>query len=434
MRISPPRNKIAEETVSRKRNLSEYINPSDVSIYGDRYKSTREEWNSKNRRAMFNTPYQLSRGIHGSTLGLTQTDGNEYGQLSYRRSLRETNMPNTTKPRMAFLESAEKYSTLSDNHFRGDNERWEKDHDLNVTNSREGWNSVAIAIQAVNAVAEKAWEFCKSSAAIFRGFHAGGGTKYNISNPGESKFNFEPIERQDPCNKLDPIDQKSGNWNLNYDTTDEQTASRPTKRRQLYANNSESLDKNWVVVSPTPATPILATPIKTQRAPARCGIPVLSSARRLPTYSNTSIYSASQAGSVLSTPRKSALPSPKPRLSHAGSPTLSPCQRASFASPRSSACYLPSPATSRISPPQKRKSDQFLDTPVAVEAKLEAQRWAASLKKEERKQDESIQRLDSRLKAMIREGKEALGTQIGVNNQDHQSSKTRSAKVKRWRY
>jgi hypothetical protein len=55
-------------------------------------------------------------------------------------------------------------------------------------------------------------------------------------------------------------------------------------------------------------------------------------------------------------------------------------------------------------------------TPVKVEspAAREAARWAALKKKEEREADQSISRLDAQLKAMIREGKEALGTRIEV--------------------
>ena len=47
-------------------------------------------------------------------------------------------------------------------------------------------------------------------------------------------------------------------------------------------------------------------------------------------------------------------------------------------------------------------------------AAREASRWAALKKKEEREADQSLRRLDAQLKAMIREGKEALGTKIEV--------------------
>jgi hypothetical protein len=52
-----------------------------------------------------------------------------------------------------------------------------------------------------------------------------------------------------------------------------------------------------------------------------------------------------------------------------------------------------------------RASTAAIDSPAAKEA----QRWAAPKKKEEREADESIRPLDGQPKAMIREGKEALG-------------------------
>ena len=47
-------------------------------------------------------------------------------------------------------------------------------------------------------------------------------------------------------------------------------------------------------------------------------------------------------------------------------------------------------------------------------AAKEAAKWAAVKRKEEREADVTIRRLDAQLKAMIREGKEALGTKVEV--------------------
>lgn len=95
-----------------------------------------------------------------------------------------------------------------------------------------------------------------------------------------------------------------------------------------------------------------------------------------------------------------------PRGSHAGSPGLQSAHGASFASPRS-------PGTSKIpraSPMRAGTTPLKVDSP----ASKEAARWAALKKKEEREADQSLRRLDAQLKAMIREGKEALGTRIEV--------------------
>ncbi|KAL1956115.1 hypothetical protein VTO42DRAFT_7634 [Malbranchea cinnamomea] len=58
------------------------------------------------------------------------------------------------------------------------------------------------------------------------------------------------------------------------------------------------------------------------------------------------------------------------------------------------------------------------DSPIA----LEAQRFAAKLRKQEREEDASIRRLNQQLKAMIREGKEALGTRVEIDDLDLEDS------------
>jgi len=57
---------------------------------------------------------------------------------------------------------------------------------------------------------------------------------------------------------------------------------------------------------------------------------------------------------------------------------------------------------------------QSLNKTMESPAAKEAQRWVAQKKKEEREADESMRRLERQLKAMIREGKEALGTRVEV--------------------
>jgi hypothetical protein len=54
------------------------------------------------------------------------------------------------------------------------------------------------------------------------------------------------------------------------------------------------------------------------------------------------------------------------------------------------------------------------ESPVSAET----QRYAARLKKREREEDRALKGFNERLKAMIREGKEALGTKIEVEMDD----------------
>ena len=71
-----------------------------------------------------------------------------------------------------------------------------------------------------------------------------------------------------------------------------------------------------------------------------------------------------------------------------------------------------------------------IESPAAKEAK----RWAALKKKEDREADESIRRLDAQLKAMIREGKEALGTKIEVELEDDPDFRSGVGEHKKWAF
>ena len=52
------------------------------------------------------------------------------------------------------------------------------------------------------------------------------------------------------------------------------------------------------------------------------------------------------------------------------------------------------------------------------------------MRKDEREADKSLRRLDAQLKAMIREGKEALGTKVEVDIEDDTSGY--GGKSKKW--
>ncbi|KUJ06509.1 uncharacterized protein LY89DRAFT_542607, partial [Mollisia scopiformis] len=88
---------------------------------------------------------------------------------------------------------------------------------------------------------------------------------------------------------------------------------------------------------------------------------------------------------------------------------------ASYASPRSpqnSGSKIPRRTGSPLG--HTRNGGGSMGANTESPAAKEAKRWAALKRKEEREADESIRRLDAQLKAMIREGKEALGTKIEV--------------------
>lgn len=353
-----------------------------------------------------NTRYTLAGGMDTPTLkSAQQYEAGEsvYSDIGYRREL------SSDKPRGLFGEDSS-YQSFP---FELDRET----EDLEKTSMQQdneggAWTKTALGV--VGEVVGKVWEFCKTSA--FRGFHAGGGDKYTVNNTSATHFTIDVSERD----SLWESEKVTTAWGFEKESTPlpgrfpqeefipdymdratpEGTPPRAAKRRQVERSNEDELAKNWVVVPPTTSTP---TPSRLQpKAPARYSMPTSSSAsRRLSTNKPASRASPAGLGG-----RRNILP----RGSHAGSPGLQAAHGASFASPRS-------PGTSKIpraSPMRSGTSPVKVDTPAA----RETARLAAMKKKEDREADQSLRRLDAQLKAMIREGKEALGTRIEVEIDD----------------
>jgi hypothetical protein len=67
------------------------------------------------------------------------------------------------------------------------------------------------------------------------------------------------------------------------------------------------------------------------------------------------------------------------------------------------------PTRSQFSSPAKPR-----ESPVSVET----QRYVARMRRMEREEDASLQRLNEQLQAMIKEGKQALGTRVEVDDLD----------------
>lgn len=210
-----------------------------------------------------------------------------------------------------------------------------------------GWS--LFPFQMIGDVVGKVWEFCKNGA--FRGFHAGGGTGYNVNGstvtettgntwtaqpdtaaqPTESS----PVYQQPPAYLPQPVQTP---YSPAYEiSTPDSTPQPAAKRRQVSANNDEL--RNWVVVeepSDQKPTNLFAAEIKAA-APRASGLVRPRSGY----YSQTSVSSHRRitapsqrfTGGTPTIPRATR---PPLRISHAGSPNLAPREPASFASPRSS--------------------------------------------------------------------------------------------------
>jgi hypothetical protein len=237
--------------------------------------------------------------------------------------------------------------------------------------SDSGWGQSVFSI--VGDVAGRVWEFGTSA---FKGFYAGGGAGYQITPrpstlpdqntwhnvPARSSSGNTPVPGEFPDE--DYIPDYMSSPRLGY----------PAKR--IYREASAQKDR-WIMVPRSASTPYSrgSSPLQTtsvRRTPA-------SNARR-PTRSGKRTT----------------------RTSMAGSPALASNRPASFASPRST---VSTPTTKNASP-------------VAIEA----QRYAARRRREEKEAEESIQRFNAQLKAMIREGKQALGTRFEIDEEMDEST------------
>lgn len=246
----------------------------------------------------------------------------------------------------------------------------------NSQSSRAGWG------KAVYNVAGKVWDFCKMNA--FRGFYAGGGQGYRMHTSPQ-------LASSDPSN-LEALKEKNNVFSMNggitslpgrfpeedfipdYMSQNHTSPPRPAKKIQREKGEGD-LRASWVMVGNVQAS--------------RESSPTRISTRKMPPAGSPGRRPVSRAG------RRPILPASRPSTSFAGSPGLRADRPASFASPRS-------PATSPM-----------YESPVSVKV----QRHAARIRRRELEDDAHLKRLNKQLKAMIKEGKEALGTKFEVEDE-----------------
>ncbi len=228
--------------------------------------------------------------------------------------------------------------------------------------------------------AGKVLQFCKTAA--FNGFYAGGGQGYDMKPPLRSidggQSIWQDVETDDASQTWEleksmiPGRFPDEDFYPNYMSQDHTTPPRASKKIQREKGSGE-ISASWVVVGSNPAS--------RETSPSRL------SHRKTPSTGASARRPAPKLG------RRPILPASRPSLtSYAGSPGLRSDRAASFASPRS-------PTTS-----PKHES------PVSVEV----QRHAARMRKRELEEDANLKRFNNQLQAMIKEGKQALGTKFEV--------------------
>ncbi|KAK3352587.1 hypothetical protein B0T25DRAFT_188735 [Lasiosphaeria hispida] len=223
------------------------------------------------------------------------------------------------------------------------------------------WSS--LALHTIGDVMGKVWEFCKGGG--FRGFHAGGGTGYDLQEPAASSQTGKPwcnehdiptLPNDDP--QAEPPSDNNGvpgrfpqsdfmPFSPEYHnmSTPESTPRPAAKRRQVSGNNDE-LKRNWVLVDDKAEQEQRPRGFGAalSKAPSR---PSTATGRRSGYYAHTSASSGRRINVPISrlgsgTPSAVQRGRTSLRISQTGSPSLPQREPASFAPPRSPVRTTPS--------------------------------------------------------------------------------------------
>ncbi|MCJ1380177.1 hypothetical protein MMC17_003280 [Xylographa soralifera] len=267
------------------------------------------------------------------------------------------------------------------------------------SNPGDGWGKAVVS--AVSGVAGKVWEFCKAGA--FHGFYAGG-SHGQSPQPLSSSSHTIPTTQSSIWQDLSPstshiFDAASRPHATTlpggFPDTDfiPEYMSHPSKRPKPSPSSS------WVLV-PSHVS------LSRENSPSRFA------ARKLPSSASTpsARRPASRAGL-----RRPVLPASRPSLTYSPS-TNRPASSASTRSP------LPSPKRQTHQRAHSYGTDggpdgYAADSP-ASPISVEAQKFAARARRREKEEERALQGFNERLKAMIREGKEALGTRVEVEMEE----------------
>ncbi|MCJ1479448.1 hypothetical protein MMC13_008134 [Lambiella insularis] len=268
--------------------------------------------------------------------------------------------------------------------------------------SNDGWGKAVVSV--MSGVAGRLWEFCKAGS--FRGFHAGGSRGYTSKSPIPSPFGLSTTQSstwQDLSPSTNSIFDSASNSSTavpggfpdsdfitDYMSNPSPTATPPRASKKQKHDPASS----WVLV---PSDVRLSR----ETSPSR----LIS--RKVPSSASTPSARRPVSNGPLRRPVLCAS-RPTPNLSPA---TNRPASSASARSP------LPSPRRQSHRRTQSHSTDGGIDPSVSP-ISAEAQRFAARARRREKEEERALQGFNERLKAMIREGKEALGTKIEVEVHD----------------
>lgn len=304
-----------------------------------------------------NVKYTIAGGLDTPTQTAESYFGRDYNDADLGVTRRWKDLSVTTKPTTQPVEAPVVLG--------GDRNGQGRYQDSQSETRTQSWGNFVFTI--VGGVAGKMWEFCKVG--TFTGFYAGGGEGYHVNDSEKAQVRRRSTwEDVDDTRVPDPFDRSATPVPGQYPEDDEieWPSSRPAKRQHTDSG------KGWVMV-PEGLDYSTPAPRQPSRRTTTAGTPT---AARPPLVSRRSLVPVSRRVSG---------------VSHAASPAV---QRPAMASHKRSTSDITPVNTTPLSP--------------------EAQRYIVEKRREERQADASIRRLNDQLKAMIKEGREALGTKIDI--------------------
>ncbi|KAK4044076.1 hypothetical protein C8A01DRAFT_31673 [Parachaetomium inaequale] len=310
-------------TAKRKRARTRESTPLDWHMNMEGAFDGREE--ERGREFRYTLAGQISTTPAGPLVGAENglLEDSVYSDVDYRRALGPKTIPESPAGQMPPSITADAPSMAS-------------------------WS--LFSFQTIGDMVGKVWEFCKKGA--FRGFQAGGGQGYSVNGSTVTETTGKPWgpELDTPIQQTEDIlmAQAAPSYfpqpaptpysPAYHDLSTPESTPRPAaKRRQVSANNDEL--RNWVVVDePNNQQPTrFATEVKAAAArPSSLARPRAGYYSQTSASSHRRISAPSQrfTGGTPTLQRTGTRPSL--RISHAGSPNLTPREPASFASPRAS--------------------------------------------------------------------------------------------------
>lgn len=320
-----------------------------------------------------NERYRLAGGFDTPSLRATEKEGVIEDEHEFRRRMRDDDMD-----RFVGADCAPSFGPLA--RERNGAAR------LMISDESEGARNTwaGLAFGAIGIVG-KVFSF---GTTVVRGFYAGGGKGYDLKEQGR-------------CGAMDASPQQRacipGSWQHDDEVEQEDTSDAPSSQERPPNKRRQTDRDEWVVIG----------------SPEVEGLPS-SPKRRI----STNVFLRSSPGPSRPTAsrassRRSLAPMPRRTSSYAtvsGSPaqrntlqTGGHSRRASIASPRSAQSH----------------SRQSSGGSGVGQMSPEAERFAKRQAKQERQVDKAMTSMEQRMKEMIRQAQQALGTQYSVEGEDN---------------